>query len=105
MGGDEFVIVVPGISRDIAQEKTVLLNTIAVQTGQAVCGCEQISLCVGIALFPEDGSDAEQLLAQADRKMYSAKRTHYEQSTALASMPTAPMRSRNSDASWHGSPA
>jgi len=89
MGGDEFVIVMPGISREIAQEKTALLNMIAVQAGQAVCGREQISLSVGIALFPEDGSDAEQLLAQADRKMYSAKRTHYEQANALASMPAA----------------
>ena len=87
MGGDEFVIVVPGISREIAQEKTILLNAIAVQAGKVICGREQISLSVGIALFPEDGADAEQLLAQADRKMYSAKRMHYEQSAAMASMP------------------
>ena len=89
MGGDEFVIVVPGITREAAQEKTVLVNAIAVQSGQVVCGREQISLSVGIALFPEDGTDAEQLLAQADRKMYSAKRTHYEDVAALASMPIA----------------
>ncbi len=87
MGGDEFVIVVPGISREVAQDKAVLMNAIAVQAGQVVCGREQISLSVGIALSPEDGVDAEQLLAQADRKMYSAKRTHYEQSAAMASMP------------------
>ena len=89
MGGDEFVIVVPGISRETAQEKTILMNAIAVQAGQVVCGREQISLSAGIALFPEDGADAEQLLAQADRKMYSAKRTHYEQSAAMASMTAA----------------
>ena len=89
MGGDEFVIVVPGISREAAQEKTMLLNAIAVEAGKVVCGREQISLSVGIALFPEDGVDAEQLLAQSDRKMYSAKRTHYEQSAALASMPVS----------------
>ena len=89
MGGDEFVIVVPGISRETAQEKTILMNAIAVQAGQVVCGREQISLSAGIALFPEDGADAEQLLAQADRKMYSAKRTHYEQSAAMARMTAA----------------
>ena len=89
MGGDEFVIVVPGISRETAQEKTILMNAIAVQAGQVVCGREQISLSAGIALFPEDGADAEQLLAQADRKMYSAKRTHYAQSAAMASMTAA----------------
>jgi GGDEF domain-containing protein len=29
---------------------------------------------MGEAFYPEDGSDAEQLLAQADRRMYKAKR-------------------------------
>jgi diguanylate cyclase (GGDEF)-like protein/putative nucleotidyltransferase with HDIG domain len=89
MGGDEFVIVVPGITPAAAQEKTVLFNAIAVQAGIAVCGREQISLSVGIAVFPEDGADAEQLLAQADRRMYFAKRTHYEEATALAAMPSS----------------
>ncbi len=87
MGGDEFVIVVPGITPSAAQEKTVLFNAIAVQAGQAVCGREQISLSVGIAVFPEDGADAEQLLAHADRRMYFAKRNHYEEVASLASMP------------------
>jgi hypothetical protein len=34
---------------------------------------------VGTVFFPHDGLDAEQLLAQADKMMYSAKRLHYEQ--------------------------
>jgi GGDEF domain-containing protein len=53
----------------------------AVEAGKEVCGKEQISLSVGIALFPDDGADAEQLLAQADHRMYFAKRAHYEEST------------------------
>jgi GGDEF domain-containing protein len=28
---------------------------------------------VGEAVFPDDGSDTEQLLAEADRRMYQAK--------------------------------
>jgi GGDEF domain-containing protein len=33
-----------------------------------------LSVSVGEACFPEDGADAEQLLAIADRRMYQAKR-------------------------------
>jgi len=47
-----------------------------------VCGREQISLSVGIAVFPDDGVDAEQLLAHADRRMYFAKRAHYEEAAS-----------------------
>jgi len=85
MGGDEFVIVVPGMTPAAAQEKTALFNSIAVDAGQEVCGRAQISLSIGIAVFPDDGEDAEQLLAHADHRMYFAKRNHYEdKSTASA---------------------
>ena len=79
MGGDEFVIVVPNITPEAAKEKTALFNSIAVQAGVTVCGKEQISLSVGVAVFPDDAADAEQLLAHADHRMYFAKRTHYEE--------------------------
>ena len=81
MGGDEFVIVVPDITPAAAHEKTALFNAMAVEAGREVCGREQISLSIGIALFPDDGEDAEQLLAHADHRMYFAKRTHYEEAT------------------------
>jgi diguanylate cyclase (GGDEF)-like protein/putative nucleotidyltransferase with HDIG domain len=84
MGGDEFVIVVPSITPAAAHEKTELFNSMVVEAGRAVCGREQISLSVGIAVFPDDGVDAEQLLAHADRRMYSAKRAHYEEAAISA---------------------
>jgi len=33
---------------------------------------------VGTAFFCEDGMDAEQLLAEADRRMYIVKQIHHE---------------------------
>jgi GGDEF domain-containing protein len=33
---------------------------------------------MGAAFYPQDGLDAEQLLAEADKRMYAAKRLHYE---------------------------
>jgi GGDEF domain-containing protein len=31
-----------------------------------------------VAFYPQDGTSAEQLLAEADRKMYVTKKIHYE---------------------------
>ena len=44
----------------------------------AVCGEDILSLSVGTAFFSEDGVDAEQLLAEADRRMYIVKQIHHE---------------------------
>ena len=94
MGGDEFVIVVPGLTPVAAHEKTAIFKSLALQAGAEVCGREQISLSIGIAVFPEDGEDAERLLAQADHRMYFAKREHYEVTTGT----TAPAASRSAAA-------
>jgi GGDEF domain-containing protein len=43
-----------------------------------VCGVEWLSLSVGCAIYPEDGVDAEKLLAEADRRMYLQKQEHHK---------------------------
>jgi len=43
-----------------------------------VCGQDLLALSVGAAFYPQNGSDAEQLLAEADRKMYAAKQLRHE---------------------------
>jgi diguanylate cyclase (GGDEF)-like protein len=73
MGGDEFVVVLPGHPPEAAQAKALLLSDIAAQAGRLHCGENLLSMSVGEAVFPEDGMDAEQLLAAADRRMYQAK--------------------------------
>jgi len=78
MGGDEFIIIAPGLTREAAEEKAALLNDLAVEAGREVCGEELLSLSVGTAFFCEDGMDAEQLLAEADRRMYIVKQIHHE---------------------------
>jgi diguanylate cyclase (GGDEF)-like protein/putative nucleotidyltransferase with HDIG domain len=78
MGGDEFVIIAPNMTPDVVREKAILLNALAQQAGRQVCGQDLLSLSVGASFYPQDGSDAEKLLAEADRKMYVAKQLHYE---------------------------
>jgi diguanylate cyclase (GGDEF)-like protein/putative nucleotidyltransferase with HDIG domain len=79
MGGDEFVIVAPNMTLASVRERAILLSALAQEAGREVCGKNQLSLSLGAAFYPEDGKDAEQLLAEADRKMYAVKQLHYDQ--------------------------
>jgi diguanylate cyclase (GGDEF)-like protein/putative nucleotidyltransferase with HDIG domain len=76
MGGDEFVLVAPGLSSSAAQIRGICLTELASMAGREVCGEELLSLSVGCAFYPEDGTDAEKLLAEADRRMYIQKQQH-----------------------------
>jgi diguanylate cyclase (GGDEF)-like protein/putative nucleotidyltransferase with HDIG domain len=73
MGGDEFVVIAPGLPADAAAKKVEQIRPLARQAGLDVCGEEILSLSVGMAVSPDDGNDAEQLLTQADRRMYLEK--------------------------------
>jgi diguanylate cyclase (GGDEF)-like protein/putative nucleotidyltransferase with HDIG domain len=73
MGGDEFVVIAPGLAADAAGKKAEQMRALARQAGNEVCGEDILSLSVGRSLYPEDGKDAEQLLAEADRRMYLEK--------------------------------
>ena len=73
MGGDEFVVIAPGLTADAASKKAEQMRALARQAGSEVCGEDILSLSVGRALYPDDGKDAEQLLAEADRRMYLEK--------------------------------
>jgi len=73
MGGDEFVVVAPGLPPDAAEKKSDLLRSMAQDAGRRVCGEDILSLSVGHSQYPEDGKDAESLLAAADRRMYLEK--------------------------------
>jgi len=73
MGGDEFVIIAPGLPVEAANKKAEQMRPLAKQAGFEVCGEDMLSLSIGQAIYPEDGTDAEQLLAEADRRMYLEK--------------------------------
>ena len=76
MGGDEFVVVAPGLAPDAATKKGEQMRALAKQAGFEICAEDILSLSVGQAMYPDDGTDAEQLLAQADRRMYIEKQKH-----------------------------
>jgi diguanylate cyclase (GGDEF)-like protein/putative nucleotidyltransferase with HDIG domain len=73
MGGDEFVVVLPGLKLEDTKPQLARFQQVAVEAGIEVCGSEVLAMSVGIAVFPEDGRDVETLLAEADRRMYKEK--------------------------------
>ncbi len=83
MGGDEFVIVAPGMTPKAAEEKGAHLLTLAREAGRQVCGHDFLSVSFGCAFYPEAGSDAEQLLTEADRRMYVVKQAQHERAERM----------------------
>jgi diguanylate cyclase len=76
LGGDEFVILFEEVeSRDtllgIAQKLLALLQNRLLIDGKDL----QVRASLGISIYPQDGRDAQTLLQNADRAMYSSKRS------------------------------
>jgi len=76
MGGDEFVLVLPGITRKDLAEKIATLERVVVEAGLSICGEELLGLSIGAVLCSELTGDAESLLAESDRLMYLTKQAH-----------------------------
>ena len=75
-GGDEFVILLEKIS-DLSDITSVVANIFAALGAPSRVGAHLIRLTasIGISLYPDDGDDADMLLARADGAMYAAKRS------------------------------
>jgi diguanylate cyclase (GGDEF)-like protein len=78
-GGDEFVIIFPGIEREQAFLAVEKLRTEASQTsfkvGENGASIDGISLSAGISCYPMDGRLKSELLRKADQALYRAKVT------------------------------
>src|SRR5438270_574380 len=53
MGGDEFVVVAPGLPQDVTAKKAEQLRSLAKQAGLEVCQEDILSLSVGVAFVPD----------------------------------------------------
>lgn len=74
-GGDEFVMILRDADRSGAQ---IVINRVRDMLDQEVLAGaphERVRVSVGVALFGEDGSSSEELLAVADAAMYEDKRS------------------------------
>lgn len=85
-GGDEFVVLLErlGDPRDAARVAQKILD--AMRAPVAVEGhLLHVSVSIGIALFPQDSSDAQTLLMQADTALYHAKQAGRDQFSYFSS--------------------
>jgi diguanylate cyclase (GGDEF)-like protein/PAS domain S-box-containing protein len=74
LGGDEFILLLPGIGRayDVAKVAEKVLDSLRLPfriEGRDLF----VTASIGISLYPEDGTDAETLVKNADTAMYRAK--------------------------------
>ena len=71
-GGDEFVLILPATGYEGAN---ILLKRLQKALSElSVQGCQKIGLSGGIAIFPDDGNTAEEIISIADQRMYKNKR-------------------------------
>ena len=69
MGADEFVVVAPGLDVEGVRNKVTQLCEQATRAS----GKHLLPTSVGAAFYPGDGDSPEELLAQADKRLYRAK--------------------------------
>ncbi len=74
LGGDEFVLLLnsPGSTDEVRAVLERMLATVT-QPWMTEHGEYQITCSIGVALYPDDGADAQTLLKHADSAMYRAK--------------------------------
>ncbi|MGB0465913.1 MAG: putative bifunctional diguanylate cyclase/phosphodiesterase [Pontibacterium sp.] len=74
MGGDEFVLLINGVESPDHLAKIANKVLYALQHQDKTAGNRmEIGASIGIALYPEDGRDGDELIRNADMAMYRAK--------------------------------
>jgi diguanylate cyclase (GGDEF)-like protein len=74
-GGDEFLVMLPEADADDAVRVVRKISTALERPFDVGGNTLHVTASVGISIFPNDGSDAETLLRNADNAMYRAKET------------------------------
>lgn len=88
IGGDEFVVILPGVTD--RQEACRVADLLACAIEEPITfegGTLTVGASFGVSLAPDDGTDIDALLSKADERMYRAKMMHRLQSSAHARRP------------------
>jgi diguanylate cyclase (GGDEF)-like protein len=75
-GGDEFIIVLPDTNRATTIERAELIGEIVKDNSFQYNGkpLELITLSLGVAIYPDDGSDLSKIMKAVDDALFCAKR-------------------------------
>jgi len=74
MGGDEFVLLLPGITTESASARIAEFKKSIAEAVDLLSEPCKLSMSVGASFFPLDSTEAEELLSTADLRMYKTKR-------------------------------
>lgn len=75
IGGDEFIVIMPDVaSAEEARERIVPMLAAILEPIAGLAADEALDATIGVAIYPDDGSTATELLQNADRSMYQCKR-------------------------------
>lgn len=75
LGGDEFVILLEGLDSAEGAANVAQKTLDVMRESYEVAGVQlQVTTSIGIALYPDDATDATALIRDADSAMYTAKR-------------------------------
>ncbi|MEO7433276.1 MAG: tRNA dihydrouridine(20/20a) synthase DusA, partial [Dokdonella sp.] len=74
IGGDEFVLLIDVSAPEDAIIVAEKLQAVVCEPLQLESGFVGVSASIGIAVYPQDGTDAETLVANADAAMYTVKK-------------------------------
>ena len=73
-GGDEFIVILPRVpSRSAAEDVAAAIGRLVALPCKLSGEELRVTAAVGVALYPDDGRSAAELLGRADRLMYRAK--------------------------------
>ena len=74
-GGEEFVVILPEITDEAALERAELLRRTVGDRGLRYRGqlLRQVTISVGVAMYPQNAETAEDLVRSADLALYAAK--------------------------------
>ncbi len=87
MGGDEFVFLLRNMQADGMENRLRdIAATVRTASREAELGIS-VSASLGAAMYPSDGTTAEELLALADRRMYLDKRAEGVTKPRVAALP------------------
>lgn len=73
IGGDEFVVLMPGGDRDLAEWKERFDRLVVEHNARVRGRLPQISASIGTSISPLDGTDLDDLVEIADRRMFEQK--------------------------------
>ena len=74
-GGEEFLLILPGASMEIALERAETLRQAVKEMHQHHQGLKPATLSLGVAVYPDHGDTGVQLIRSADAALYRAKHT------------------------------